>query len=192
VHPTSVRDIRICAIGDSFVAGVGDPECRGWVGRLAADGPPVTLYNLGVRRETSRDVLARWRREVVPRLPEGVEGRVVLSLGVNDTTVENGATRVPADESVANLRAILDGLDVPTLVVGPPPVADEEQNVRIADLSSRFADVCRDYVPVVDALRADDVWMDEVRSGDGAHPGATGYRRLADLVAPVWSLWLMR
>jgi hypothetical protein len=34
--------------------------------------------------------------------------------------------------------------------------------------------------------------MDEVRAGDGAHPGANGYRRLADLVGPAWHAWLAR
>ena len=40
------RDLRICFVGDSFVAGVGDPLCLGWPGRLAArtfaDGQPLT------------------------------------------------------------------------------------------------------------------------------------------------------
>jgi hypothetical protein len=30
------RDLRACFVGDSFVAGVGDPDHRGWVGRIIA------------------------------------------------------------------------------------------------------------------------------------------------------------
>lgn len=30
-----MRDVRVCVLGDSFVAGVGDMSGLGWVGRLA-------------------------------------------------------------------------------------------------------------------------------------------------------------
>ena len=59
-----LNDHRICFIGDSFVQGTGDPECLSWVGRVAAKaqaaGWKITSYNLGVPRDTSRDILARW------------------------------------------------------------------------------------------------------------------------------------
>jgi hypothetical protein len=62
---------RVFSVGDSFVAGVGDPDQRGWVGRLAArshrDGAPITAYNLGVRRDTSDEVCRRWASEVAVR-----------------------------------------------------------------------------------------------------------------------------
>lgn len=43
------RTCGVCFVGDSFVAGFGDPEHRGWVGRVAA-GSAATVYNLGIRR----------------------------------------------------------------------------------------------------------------------------------------------
>ena len=68
-----MTDLRVVFVGDSFVAGVGDPEGRGWVGRVVAAahaaGLPLTAYNLGVRRETSADVLARELEFGVGRLP---------------------------------------------------------------------------------------------------------------------------
>ena len=33
--PAKVRDLRVCFVGDSYVAGVGDTAGLGWVGRLA-------------------------------------------------------------------------------------------------------------------------------------------------------------
>lgn len=190
------RDLRVCAVGDSFVAGVGDPEHRGWVGRLAA-GLAVTLYNLGVRRDTSADVLARWSAECGPRLPPGCVGRVLVAFGVNDTTADGDGTRVPAAESVTNLEVLLADVVAAgheALVVGPPPVGDAAQNVRIGVLGRAFATVCDGagvpVVPVFDALRADPVWMAEVAAGAGSHPGAGGYGRLAELVRPAWNRWL--
>ena len=195
------RDLRICFVGDSFVAGVGDPRCLGWAGRLAArtfaDGQPLTGYNLGVRRQTSSDILARWQYECAQRLQGGTDLRVVLSFGVNDTTHEDGRPRVAPDVSSANLSQMLGQAadrGWPVLVVAPPPVDDAEQNSRTALLDERFARICLDvsvpYVPVHQPLRDSAVWMHEVRTGDGAHPGAGGYDEIAALIAPHWRDWL--
>ncbi|WP_219415118.1 GDSL-type esterase/lipase family protein [Pseudonocardia nigra] len=196
-----VRDLRVFFVGDSFVAGVGDPEDRGWVGRLAArthrEDLPLTGYNLGVRRDTSDDVCRRWATEVAARRAEGCEERLVLSFGVNDTTVEGGVPRVDPARSVANLLAVAEGAaatGLPLLVVGPPPVDDPAQIERIAGLDERFAATCAaagvPYVRVVAALLAEPRWMREVRVGDGAHPAATGYTLLSDLVLPAWRRWI--
>lgn len=196
------RDLRICFVGDSFVAGVGDPGHLGWTGRLAAGsthgGLPLTGYVLGVRRQTTAEVAERWAAECRVRLAGGGwEPRVVLSTGVNDTTEEDGAPRLAPQRSVAALTGMLAGAadaGWPALVVGPPAVADDDQNRRIADLDDRFARVCAGsgvpYVRVSAALAADPTWRAEVAAGDGAHPGAAGYAVLADLVRPQWQRWL--
>jgi lysophospholipase L1-like esterase len=194
---TTSADRRVCFAGDSYVAGVGDPEHRGWVGRIVAEshrgGRPVTAYNLGVRRDTSEDVRRRLPAETAARWVPGCDNRLVLAFGVNDTTVVDGAVRVPPERSVANLRAIADDVaarGVPLLVVGPPPVADEEQNDRIEALDALFADAVSPYVSVFAALAVERDWMREVALGDGAHPGAEGYALLAGLVLPAWDDWL--
>ncbi|MBF6412956.1 GDSL-type esterase/lipase family protein [Nocardia cyriacigeorgica] len=197
------RDTRICFVGDSFVAGVGDPTALGWAGRLVADahacGHPVTAYNLGVRRQTSTEIRARWLAECVQRFPDDVDARVVFSFGVNDTMAENGRRRVDAADSVANLTALLAEAadrDWPALVVAPPPIDDDEHNARTAALDARFAVLCATaavpYVRIHQPLGADPVWRHEVRIGDGAHPGAGGYTVLADLIRPAWREWLVR
>jgi len=196
------RDLRVCFVGDSFVAGVGDPEHLGWTGRLCATteraGLPVTRYVLGVRRQTTAEVAERWAVECRPRLSGGDwEPRLVLSTGVNDTTEVDGVLRLDPDGSVAALAGMLTGAagaGWPVLVVGPPAVADDAQNQRIADLDERFARTCADhgvpYVPVVATLAANPTWRAEVAAGDGAHPGAAGYAILADLVRPDWERWI--
>ncbi|MET8652806.1 GDSL-type esterase/lipase family protein [Nocardia aurea] len=194
-------DLRICCVGDSFVAGVGDPRCLGWVGRLGAsahaDGFAPTLYNLGVRRQTSVDIAERWLGECEQRLPSGTDAAVVLSFGVNDTSWEDGGPRVDPARSAESLARMLREAGARgwrVLAVAPPPVADPDHNARSAALDEIFAEICAStavpYVRIHHALRASPVWMREVRAGDGAHPGAGGYDILAELIEPQWREWL--
>ncbi|ATL71266.1 GDSL-type esterase/lipase family protein [Nocardia terpenica] len=196
-----MRDVRICFVGDSLVAGLGDRRCLGWAGRLAVRaigaGLPVTYYNLGVRRQTSTEIARRWFPECESRFPAGVDARVVLSFGVNDTLLEDGRTRVASEDSAANLSAILRGARErgwPTLVVAPPPVNDDEHNARTEKLAVRFAEVCEaeevPYVRVHRPLRDNATWMSEVAAGDGYHPSAAGYDELEALIASHWLQWL--
>jgi len=199
------RDRRVLFLGDSFVAGVGDPTGLGWVGRVVAAsfaaGDPLTAYNLGVRGDTSTDVAARWEGEADARMraaPEASYG-VVFGLGVNDTTGEGGGVRVAPGVAVDTLGLMIDsardrGLDV--LVVGPPPAGDDpEQDRRIRDLSTRFEEVAaaRDvpFIVTFDALCGVPAWRAEAAGNDGRHPGAAGYRALADIVLDGgWGAWL--
>ncbi|HEX5309770.1 MAG TPA: GDSL-type esterase/lipase family protein [Solirubrobacteraceae bacterium] len=196
------HDRRVLFFGDSLVAGVGDPAGMGWVGRVVAaafaEGLALTVYNLGVRGETSEQVAARWRAEALPRVLAGTETRIVLSFGANDTTIEDGRLRVEAERSCAALSAILQeaaATGVRVLMIGPAPVNDPEQNERIRALSTAFADVCNragvSFVSVVEPLLASRVWMEEVAADDGAHPAANGYEALSQLViAAGWADWL--
>ncbi|MEA2219425.1 MAG: acyl-CoA thioesterase [Solirubrobacteraceae bacterium] len=195
-------DRRVLVFGDSIVAGTGDPQALGWVGRVVAAswaaGLPLTAYQLGVRRETSLQVAARWRAEALPRLADGAVSRVAFSFGVNDATVEEGRERVAPATSAATLDGVLDDareLGLPAFVVGPAPVADAAHSARVRLLSERFADVCArhavPYVAVADALVADGAWAREAAAGDGAHPAAAGYEALARLVlGGGWLQWL--
>lgn len=201
-YNSPVTDRRVLFFGDSHVAGVGDPSGLGWVGRVVAAsfaaGHPLTAYNLGVRGETSVQVAGRVRQETGPRLSSGAETRVVLSFGANDTTMEHGVPRVGAERSCRALGEILEraaGVGLPVLVVGPAPVDDSEQNLRIQDLSVRFDELCASrgvpFVGVIEKLLVSSVWLEQIAAGDGAHPAAAGYEALAELVlAEGWLDWL--
>ncbi len=149
----------------------------------------MSAYNLGVRGETSVQVAARWRSEIEPRLMAGADTRVVLSFGINDTTIDEGHRRVAADRSRETLATVLDEaktIGLPVLLVGPAPIDDPEQNRRICELSASFAEVCAvrevPFIDVFGSLQASEVWMAQVGAGDGAHPSREGYDLLAQLV----------
>lgn len=193
------NDIRICFIGDSYVQGTGDPACLGWVGRLCARarqaGHNITAYNLGVRRETSRDIAQRWLAECACRLPVTTDNYVVFSFGANDVTIENGASRIVEMETLANLRTMLAAAQqrYHTLLIGPPAAHDDAHNARLEQLSERMGEVAAQlgvpYLALLPLLIDNQQWRDEVRNNDGAHPQASGYAQLADLVAASGAWW---
>jgi lysophospholipase L1-like esterase len=186
--------MRLLAFGESFVAGVGDPDHLGWVGRALAGRREVTLYNLGVRGATSTKLAGLWRREADARLVEEEPCRIVFSFGVNDTGLEDGAARVTTAQSLLNARAMLTEAAwlCPVLVVGPPPIPDAARQVRIEALNETLGQLCVHMkVPFIDVFRplaVDGLWNAEAAAWDGAHPGADGYQRMADLIVahPAW------
>ena len=194
-------DVRLCFLGDSFTAGVGDPTGAGWVGPVAAAarraGWELTAYGLGVRRDTSVDVARRFPAEVSWRLRNGDRYGVVVAVGVNDVVLEDGRRRVARDRSLTALAEVLDAAAArgwAALVVGPPPVSEAGESARAADLSAGMAAECAPRaVPFVDTtgLADDAVWATEVAAGDAYHPSTRGYAHLAALVEPVFLRWLV-
>ena len=193
-------DHRLCFVGDSFVQGTCDPECRGWVGRVAANarakGYSVTAYNLGIRRETSRDIRARWAAECTPRLQLG-SPYLFFAFGANDMTAEGATVRVPFAESIANFRTILTAAQTryPVLVLGPLPVGDPAQDERILQLCTAYravaAELAIPYLPIAHHLVDNQTWLHEINDNDGSHPGAAGYDLIAAHVL-AWSAWWFR
>ena len=189
--------MRLIAFGDSMVAGAGDPDHQGWVGRALAGRREVTLYNLGVRRETSADILARWQAEARPRLVAAEPMRIVFSFGANDAHLENGEPRVAVAETLKNARAMLTEARIlaPVLMVGPPPVVDPGVCARIDVLNAALLALCvrlqAPFIDVFQPLMAGGVWQAEAAAWDGAHPGAAGYGQMAQLVAahPAWRVF---
>lgn len=185
---------RACFVGDSFTAGVGDPEGLGWVGRVTAairqQGIDFTPYNLGIRRNTSRDIAARWQAECATRLVANQPRRIIFCSGVNDCATEDGQPRVTSDESLALCRQMWQQARdmAPVMVFGPPPVTDfchDGLPQRIKALSNAQQALCQSlgipFLPLAETLEQNGPWMGELRSGDGAHPGAGGYRQWAAL-----------
>lgn len=198
--------MRICFFGDSFMNGTGDPEGMGWVGRACAAarhaGHDLTCYNLGIRRDTSADILARWEGEARRRLPPEHPGALVFSFGANDCTPgADGGTRISLPASLANAGTLLIAARarLPTLMVGPCPIVDDpETDARIAALSTALRTLCQQLeVPFIEVhapLAASPAWRESALEGDGCHPDGRGYAVLAGLVlaAEPWRAMFMR
>lgn len=186
-------DNRICFIGDSFVAGIGDAEYKGWVGRAVEKannaGNNITLYNLGIRRDTSTDILLRWEDECKRRFNTNSNYYIVFSFGANDMTIENGELRVSTNQSIDNFEKIITKAKInhKVLVVSPPPVCEIEQDERIIELDGYYKNVANKlsipYISITQKLLDNGEWKSEALANDGAHPNAKGYAYLASLVS---------
>ncbi len=197
--------LRICFVGDSITNGRLDDDYLGWSGRLCraerARGHDLTLYNLGVRRDTSRDIERRWEAECTARLPQEFAGGLVFSFGVNDTADDAGNGRVSIEESVAAARRMLTRAAAwrPVLWVGPSPgtpESDSAWNARICKYSERYASLAGEldlpYLDLFPLLIRESGWQAALRAGDGVHPSGAGYAIIATAVAgwPAWRRWL--
>ncbi len=183
------RDVGLCFIGASTTAGYGDPKGLGWVGRVVSRTQhadlDLTAYNLGVRGNTSADVMSRWRDECGPRWAGRSERRLVISVGAAD--VLTGASMARSRLNLANILDEASSSGIAAFVVGLTPGLDAELNARIEQLAQAQADVCaRRDVTYVDCFRplvGHDQWIGELAaSPDGAHPGQAGYGLIAWLV----------
>lgn len=192
------RDVGLVFVGDSFVAGYGDPKALGWVSRVVARTAhpdlDVSSYNLGIRGQSSADLLNRWRSEGLPRWAERRERRVVVGVGHSDLDQDLSIAR-----SRLNMANVLDDATargISPFVVGPPPTLDAEFNRRLEALVEAQSDVCvRRSVPFVDCyypLLEHDQWLSELAAAhDQRHPGQAGYGLLAWLVLHGgWERWL--
>jgi lysophospholipase L1-like esterase len=189
-----LRDVRVCFFGDSFTAGVGDPKALGWVGRVAARTPPstgvdLTAYPLGVRGESTEEIVVRMPLESASRFSRGDEHRVVIAPGIADAARDVNPAR-----SAAALGFGLEAAGVPALVIGPPPVGDDAMRERLDALDAAFANLCTSrnvtYIATLGPLAGREPWH-EARADDGMHPDQTGYGLLAYVILNGgWYDWL--
>ncbi|NHN56407.1 G-D-S-L family lipolytic protein [Calidifontibacter sp. DB0510] len=191
------RQVGVCFVGDDFVAGLGDPKALGWVSRVVARTPhagvDVATYNLGIRGDSSTEILGRWQAETAPRWAHSNERRLVLSSGLAD--IEQGLSTARSRLNLANVLDDASSAAIATFVVGPPPTLDNDTNERLQVLVDAQADVCsRRGVTYVDCFRpllGHDQWQTDLAAGDGRHPGQAGYGLIAWLVLHAgWQHWL--
>ena len=204
--------IRICFNGDSILLGIGDPGYDGWPAIAAkaeaGRGHDITVYNLGVRGDTSAGIAPRWAAECHPRILDFHNGALVFAFGLNDTAeVDGTGIRVSLDQSVGYAREMLSGAKawLPTLWVGPIPVVEDMQpymfpdgltydyrNDRVAAVNAAFAEVAGEldvpYLDVFTPLSANPAFDDSQRGADGVHVGTAGYALIADMVDN-WPAW---
>lgn len=213
-----MTELRICFVGDSLTHGTQDDTSLGWPGRLVAKarkrGHDVSLYNLGIRRDTSRDIAKRWQAECEARLPSTSPCAIVFSFGVNDMACDkDGLFRIAPPEShkIAQSIVALASSRWPVLWISPVPIGrgganhgnratwlleEDYQDKRLAQLVPDYAAIAASlkvpYLDLFTPLSRSRRWRWALDAGgDGVHPSARGYALMAKLIEswPAWRAW---
>ncbi|MBT5111302.1 MAG: GDSL family lipase [Rhodospirillaceae bacterium] len=207
--------IRIGFIGDSITHGTGDETLLGWPYRVGqaevARGHDITVYNLGIRADTSELVAERWEAECEARLRSGVPGATIFAIGINDSAHEKSATkdgqRVELDRSLDIIGDMLTSARTfgPVLWVGPTPVIEDMmplarlpgvvydfRNDVISDYNQAYitkaAELATPYLDLFTPLGADPAWEAALRKSDGLHPNSDGYVLMTEHIG-AWAGW---
>ncbi len=207
--------IRIGFVGDSITHGTGDETLLGWTIRLGqaevARGHDVTVYNLGIRADTSGLAAERWEAECAARLKPGINCATVFALGINDsaheTSAEREGRRIDLDRSIEIIGDMLSRARTfgPVLWVGPTPVVEammplsripgvvyDFRNETIGDYNQAYiaaaADLGVPYLDLFTPLGGDPAWEAALRKSDGLHPNSEGYEIMAARIGD-WPGW---
>ncbi len=210
-----MTQIRIGFVGDSITHGTGDETLLGWTIRAGqaevARGHDVTVYNLGIRADTSLLAEARWEAECAARYRQGVAWATVFAIGINDSAHEKSAAmdgqRVPLDRSLEVIGGMLTAAKRfgPVLWVGPTPVVEammpldrlpgviyDFRNAVIGEYSSAYAARAEalgvPYLDLCTPLAGDSAWEAALRKSDGLHPNSEGYFMMAARIGN-WPAW---
>ena len=207
--------IRIGFVGDSITHGTGDETLLGWPLRAGqaevARGHDVTVYNLGIRADTSTLVAARWESECAARLKPAFHCATVFAIGINDSAYEKSAAmdgqRVPLGQSLEVIGGMLEKARAfgPVLWVGPTPVVEammpidrlpgvvyDFRNAEIGRFNEAYAargtDLGIPYLDLFTPFVGNHDWEAALRKSDGLHPNAQGYEMMAARVCD-WPGW---
>ena len=116
--------MRICVIGDELITSMGDPRGLGWVGRVLARShfpSPPTVMTLAVPGETTTQLASRWENEVSYRLAPDEPCALIIAVGCAD--IPAGISTPRSRLNLANITDRASTLGIPSMVVGPPPLA---------------------------------------------------------------------
>jgi lysophospholipase L1-like esterase len=183
-------------VGDSLGAGLGDSvpglDLVGWVDRLAlalrSHYPDVCIANLARSGLTTTEIIRTQLDRALALRPH----LIIVTAGVNDLL----ARTWDPDTFRLAYGALLDGLlaggatvltttwhNVPLAVPMPPALARRFSR-RIGEASSIVRQVSRELgAPCLDFWHMPDLLDAECYSGDGIHPNARGYLRVAEVIA---------
>ncbi len=190
----SADSARIVALGDSTTAGTpgfkspteAPPRGRGdetsqYAYWLMKAHPEWEVLNRGVNGERSDQIRARFERDVVAAAPKAV----VIIAGVNDVYQGRPVEHVAEQLRAMYARAAQAGIRVVAGSIIPYNTATPEQNARMRQINAWMRE--QPGIVFVDtraAAAASDNADRLFDSPDGLHPGAAGYRRMADAIGP--------
>jgi lysophospholipase L1-like esterase len=190
-----LEKINITFIGDSFVEGYGDPANKGWVYRVCEytcnnnSKLSLNICNLGIRGETSGDILNRYEAVIKEEQINAKTNMLVMSFGTNDCIQYYYDLNLDLTRSANNLKELIKKSKKQfdsVLFVLPPAIAENEINKRIKSLIEIYIPILETnkipFINLYDTLLENEIWQYETATFDGAHPKEKGYTEFAKLI----------
>ena len=177
----SVRSITIVALGDSLTEGYGVQSHQAYPvlleTRLRNEGFPCTVINAGISGETTSGLLSRLDRII--RLKPDI---VILCTGANDGLQRMSVSRIRTNISKIvrlfkenQVTVVLAGMK---MLVNYGPSYTEPYNRIYPEIATEEGVVFMPFfLEGVAGIR-------EFNLGDGVHPNAKGYQKIAAAVYP--------
>lgn len=189
--------------GASTTHGESDYECGGWQNHLRklldTKEKGRHFYNLAIPGDTSADLLKRIKSETLVRLRNKPkkEWTIMVSIGINDSRLENGEPNVSLDQYQKNVSRILEITETlahQTIWIGSQPVIEHTcnpfkkhlffYNERIKDYSHAAEVICNTKnVPFINLFSELENRPDlEKLSDDGLHPNKHGHLVMFEII----------
>lgn len=189
---------KVSFLGDSITAN-GWNQPGGYVRLVAAglkaNGIEITPLPAGVSGNSSKDMLARFSRDVLEKKPDWV----TISCGVND--VWHGDRGVPLEDYKRNMTSLVDqaqAADIRVMILTPTPIMEEPENAfnaKLADYNAFLRTLaaekhCLLADPNADALAVFSATPKPRRilTVDGVHPNPHGAELIAASVLEAFGL----
>ncbi len=205
--------MRILVFGDSVTQGHWDTK-GGWVNRLWNHYSTIqtddlqnrnepTVFNLGISADNSRNILNRIADETQARTRGDKLPIVILQIGVNDSSTDNGgesrSVRVPIEEYEDNLEEIITTVQplCSKLIFVGSSACDETRTTPVSwgnfhytnESIETYENVMKKVADRNDLLFIPifDKFLHELEAGknfvpDGLHPNNDGHKFISELV----------
>ncbi|WP_407306720.1 GDSL-type esterase/lipase family protein [Desulfosporosinus sp. SB140] len=171
---------KIVALGDSFTLGYPLDAEHSWTQSLA-DALKITVVNKGKGQQTSKDLLARFDKDVVTEKP----GRVIIFAGTGDAIqgvpLKDVQTNIGAMVEKAKSSNIIPVLALPVWYSGYQQGIKEIRDWEV-DYAKKQSIMTLDFSTV---LFDDNKKYLNGLSSDGKYPNAKGYKAMGDYAAQV-------
>lgn len=177
--------------GDSITLGVNvlpkDSFVHAVIESLAEKSglPPTKFYNLGACKNSSKEISGRFLSEFSARNLPGSTPFFFLMCGVVDTMKFTDTPYLSPKQSEEHFRGILEKAKEygQIIAVSPTPVANEEQNGRLAELAAAQEKICGElsvpFLNIFDGLLGKE-FAEDLK--DGVHPGEKGNKLIAEAI----------
>jgi lysophospholipase L1-like esterase len=200
--------MMLLVFGDSITYGLNDDK-GGWVGRLRkelekgylanAGHVENTVYNCGIRGDTTADMLKRFDIELSSRAERQDNPVILFAIGTNDSSTSSGSNSVPMANYKENLSKLLEKAQTMTdkvIFLGLFP-ADESRtspvgwnanvsytNKNLEQYNTIIKEFCKEKgLDFVDIFKPFHNKTYRELLSDGLHPNAKGHQKIYKLVA---------